>query len=84
MRSTDAHPSFKILLEDARARSIRAVSGSRKSGWLASALPISLENVSFTQFDQSLWELYLWAAMREWALTSTQPEAPDFSVERRD
>jgi hypothetical protein len=39
---------------------------------------ISFGRFQFDQFDQRLWELYLWAAFRELGLDVVQTEAPDF------
>ena len=46
--------------------------------WLAPADPHFVREFQFTQFDQRLWEMYLWATFRELGFDVTQPEAPDF------
>jgi len=46
--------------------------------WLAPADPHFVTEFQFTQFDQRLWEMYVWATFRELGFDVTQPEAPDF------
>jgi hypothetical protein len=46
--------------------------------WLAPSDPHFVSEFQFKQFDQRLWELYLWAAFRELGFDIEQPEAPDF------
>ncbi|WP_166299325.1 hypothetical protein [Bradyrhizobium sp. 2S1] len=58
------HSSFKILLDTPGRAPSRAV--LREIGpWLALSDPHFVREFQFTQFDQRLWELYLWAALRE-------------------
>jgi hypothetical protein len=71
------HPHFKILLEDPGRAPARAV--FKEIGpWLAPSDPHFINEFQFKQFDQRLWELYLWATFRELGFDITQPEAPDF------
>jgi hypothetical protein len=46
--------------------------------WLAPSDPHFVSEFQEKQFDQRLWEIYLWAALRELGFDVTQPEAPDF------
>ena len=72
------HPYFKELLEEPGRAPARAV--VKEIGpWLAPSDPHFVEEFQFRQFDQRLWELYLWAAFRELGFDVTQTEAPDFS-----
>jgi hypothetical protein len=48
------------------------------SPWLAPSDPHFIQEFQFKQFDQRLWELYLWAAFRELGFDVEQLEAPDF------
>ena len=74
---TKLHPFFKILLEDPGRAPARAV--LRELGpWLAPSDPHFVNEFQFKQFDQRLWELYLWATFRELGFDIKQPEAPDF------
>jgi len=71
------HPFFKILLEDPSRAPSRAV--FKEIGpWLAPSDPHFVHEFQFKQFDQRLWELYLWATFRELGFDIIQPEAPDF------
>jgi hypothetical protein len=71
------HPYFKILSEEPSRAPSRAV--FKEIGpWLAPSDPHFVREFQFTQFDQRLWELYLWATFRELGFDITQPEAPDF------
>jgi hypothetical protein len=47
--------------------------------WLAPSDPHFVHEFQFAQFDQRLWELYLWAAFRELGFDVTQLESPDFN-----
>lgn len=72
------HPYFKELAERPGREPARAV--VREIGpWLAPADPHFVQEFQFNQFDQRLWELYLWAAFRELGFDVKQLEAPDFS-----
>ncbi|SHK05390.1 hypothetical protein SAMN05444159_2290 [Bradyrhizobium lablabi] len=74
---TKLHPYFKILLEESGRAPARAV--LREIGpWLAPSDPHFVSEFQFKQFDQRLWELYLWATFRELGFDIKQPEAPDF------
>ncbi|MGJ5206126.1 hypothetical protein [Bradyrhizobium sp. HKCCYLR20261] len=71
------HPSFKILVEAPGRAPSRAI--FKEIGpWLALSDPHFVQEFQFMQFDQRLWELYLWAALRELGFDIEQPEAPDF------
>jgi hypothetical protein len=71
------HPYFKLLLEEPSRAPSRAV--FKEIGpWLAPSDPHFVHEFQFTQFDQRLWELYLWATFRELGFDIKQPEAPDF------
>ncbi|WP_417686596.1 hypothetical protein [Roseibium sp.] len=71
------HPYFLELLERPGREPARAV--VREIGpWLAPADPHSVQEFQQNQFDQRLWELYLWAALRELGFDVEQLEAPDF------
>jgi hypothetical protein len=48
--------------------------------WLAPSDPHFVNEFQTKQFDQRLWELYLWAVFRELGYDVTQPEAPDFHI----
>ncbi|KTW12539.1 hypothetical protein [Sphingomonas sanguinis] len=77
---TDAlHPNFKLLIETPGRAPARAV--FRELGpWLAPSDPHFVKEFQTSQFDQRLWELYLWAVFRELGYDVTQPEAPDFHI----
>ncbi|MGE9010562.1 hypothetical protein ACO2JO_18410 [Leptospira interrogans] len=71
------HPYFKILLDSPGSAPSRAV--FKEIGpWLAPSDPHFVREFQFGQFNQRLWELYLWAALRELGFDIEQPEAPDF------
>lgn len=73
----DLHPNFRLLLETPGRAPARAV--FRELGpWLAPSDPHFVKEFQTKQFDQRLWELYLWAMLRELGYDVTQPEAPDF------
>lgn len=71
------HPYFRELLNRPSRLPARAV--VREIGpWLAPSDPHFVRQFQFDQFDQRLWELYLWAALREIGFDVVQSEAPDF------
>lgn len=71
------HPYFRELLERPSRSPGRAV--IREIGpWLTPKDPHLVEEFQIQAFDQRLWELYLWAALREFGLDVEQLEAPDF------
>lgn len=71
------HPYFRELADRPGRAPARAV--VREIGpWLAPSDPHFVEEFQFRQFDQRLWELYLWAAFRELGFDIVQMEAPDF------
>lgn len=71
------HPYFKLLLETPGREPARAAIGEI-GPWLAPSDPHFVQQFQFDQFDQRLWELYLWASMRELGFDVVQGEAPDF------
>ena len=74
---TTLHPYFRELLERSGRHPARSV--IKEIGpWLAPSDPHFVEEFQFRQFDQRLWELYLWATFRELGFDVTQMEAPDF------
>lgn len=77
VRADDLHPNFRLLLETPGRAPARAV--FKEIGpWLAPSDPHFVTEFQRNQFDQRLWELYLWAALRELGFDVSQPEAPDF------
>ena len=77
----DLHPHFRILMETPGRAPARAA--FREIGpWLAPADPHFVREFQFSQFDQRMWELYLWAAFRDMGFDVRQPEAPDFLCSR--
>ena len=79
IKDEDLHPNFRLLLDTPGRAPARAV--FRELGpWLAPSDPHFVKEFQTKQFDQRLWELYLWAAFRELGYDVTQPEAPDFHV----
>lgn len=77
---TALHPYFRELIERPGCAPARAV--IREIGpWLAPCDPHFVREFQQHQFDQRLWELYLWAAFRELGFDVTHLEAPDFRLE---
>lgn len=73
----DLHPHFRILMDTPGREPARAV--FREIGpWLAPSDPHFVNEFQRKQFDQRMWELYLWASFREMGFDVRQPEAPDF------
>ncbi len=71
------HPYFRELNDRPGREPARFV--VREIGpWLAPADPHFVKEFQFHQFDQRLWELYLWAAFRELGFDIEQLESPDF------
>jgi hypothetical protein len=71
------HPFFRILIDVPSRHPSRSV--FKEIGpWLAPTDPHFVSEFQFKQFDQRLWEMYLWATFRELRFDVTQPEAPDF------
>ncbi|WP_417794223.1 hypothetical protein [Terasakiella pusilla] len=71
------HPYFKELIDRPGRAPARAV--IKEIGpWLAPSDPHFVNEFQFKQFDQRLWELYLWATFRELGFDIKQLEAPDF------
>lgn len=78
-RPEQLHPYFTQLLHQPGRAPARAV--LREIGpWLTAADPHFVKEFQRHQFDQRLWELYLWAAFREGGYDVTHSEAPDFRV----
>lgn len=76
-RSEQLHPYFRILLEEPGRAPARAV--LREIGpWLTAADPHLVREFQRHQFDQRLWELYLWATFREGGYDVEHGIAPDF------
>ncbi len=71
------HPYFRHLIESDSAMPARAVFKE-----IGPALHLHdehfLNEFQLYQFDQRLWELYLWASLREQGYDVHQREAPDF------
>jgi hypothetical protein len=73
------HPYFVELIERPGRAPARAV--LREIGpWLTAADPHFVREFQRHQFDQRLWELYLWASFREGGYDVAHGEAPDFRV----
>ena len=71
------HPYFKMLAnEPGRAPARKVI--SELALWLAPKDPHFVREFQTNGFDQRLWELFLWAAFREFLLDVEQLEAPDF------
>ena len=71
------HPYFRELLERPSRSLGRAV--IREIGhWLTPKDPHLVGEFQCQAFDQRLWELYLWAAFREFGLDVEQLKTPDF------
>jgi len=71
------HPHFRLMIENPDRHPGLHV--FKEIGpWLAPADPHFVREFQFAQFDQRLWEMYLWATFRELGFDVTQPEAPDF------
>jgi hypothetical protein len=71
------HPYFRVLLNDPGRAPARAV--IKEIGpWLTPQDPHMVGEFQTTSFDQRLWEIYLWAAFRDFGLDVEQLEAPDF------
>ncbi|EZP73805.1 hypothetical protein BV97_04912 [Novosphingobium resinovorum] len=78
-KEKDLHPNFKLLLDTSGRAPARAVF-KELGPWLAPSDPHFVKEFQTKQFDQRLWELYLWAVFRELGYDVTQPEAPDFHI----
>jgi hypothetical protein len=77
----DLHPHFRVLMDTPGRAPARAA--FREIGpWLAPTDPHFVREFQFSQFDQRMWELYLWAAFRDMGFDVRQPEAPDFLCSR--
>lgn len=71
------HPYFLLLAnEPGRAPARKVI--SELALWLAPKDPHFVREFQTNGFDQRLWELFLWAAFREFSLDVEQLEAPDF------
>ena len=75
--SSKLHPFYRILSEDPGREPARFVL-SELVRWLAPSDPHLVREFQTTGFDQRIWELYLWAAFREFSLDVEQMESPDF------
>jgi hypothetical protein len=76
--SEHRHPYFRELMERPAHAPARAVI-KELGPWLAPADPHFVQEFQ-EKFDQRLWEMYLWAALRELGYDVEQLEAPDFLV----
>lgn len=73
------HPYFIALRDTPGREPARAV--LREIGpWLTATDPHFVQEFQRHQFDQRLWELYLWAALRQGGYDIEHLEAPDFKV----
>ncbi|QUS59101.1 hypothetical protein KGB56_25860 (plasmid) [Pseudovibrio brasiliensis] len=72
------HPYFKLLMEEKGREPARKVL-QELALWLAPSDPHLVREFQTAGFDQRLWELFLWAALREFSYDVEQLEAPDFS-----
>ena len=71
------HLFFRELIDRPGREPARAI--IREIGpWLAPKDPHFVREFQQTQFDQRLWELYLWSVFRELGFDVEQLEAPDF------
>jgi hypothetical protein len=74
------HPHFRVLMESPGRHPSRSV--FKEIGpWLAPSDPDFVSEFQFNQFDQRLWEMFLWATFRELGFDVSQPEAPDFTCQ---
>ncbi|MEM6898933.1 MAG: hypothetical protein AAF583_04085 [Pseudomonadota bacterium] len=71
------HPYFRLLADEPGRAPARKVI-SELALWLAPKDPHFVREFQTNGFDQRLWELFLWAALREFGLEVEQLEAPDF------
>jgi hypothetical protein len=71
------HPYFELLLSQTGRAPARAVL-SAIGPWLTVADPHFVQEFQRHQFDQRLWELYLWAAFREGGFDVERLESMDF------
>lgn len=73
------HPYF-IALRDTPGRAPARAVLKEIGPWLTATDPHFVQEFQRHQFDQRLWELYLWAALREGGYDIEHLEAPDFKV----
>ncbi|CTQ77578.1 hypothetical protein [Roseibium alexandrii] len=71
------HPYFKMLADEPGRAPARKVI-KELALWLAPKDPHFVREFQTNGFDQRLWELFLWAAFREFFLDVEQLDAPDF------
>ncbi|GJL60811.1 MAG: hypothetical protein NPIRA03_36680 [Nitrospirales bacterium] len=71
------HPYFLHLIEDPGREPARRVI-REIAPWLYPADSHFIKEFQCNQFDQRLWEIYLWATFRELGYDVAQHEAPDF------
>ena len=71
------HPYFRLVLEDPGREPARKVF-EEIGPWLAPQDPHLVKEFQTKGFDQRLWEIFLWAALREFYLNVEHLEAPDF------
>ena len=75
--SETLHPYYRTILEMPYCEPARAV--LKEIGpWLAPEDPHLVKEFQTNGFEQRLWEIYLWAALRDFNLDLDLLEAPDF------
>jgi hypothetical protein len=70
------HPYFKVLRDSPAREPAREVFRAI-SPWLVSSDPHLVSELQESQFDQRLWEIYLWAMLRDQGYDVKHTEAPD-------
>ncbi|MCC6920055.1 MAG: hypothetical protein IT548_12700 [Alphaproteobacteria bacterium] len=73
------HPYFKILRDEPSKHPARTVLAAI-SPWLRSFDANLVKEFQESQFDQRLWEVYLWATLRDQGYDVEHHEAPDLVV----
>lgn len=77
MNDNELHPYYKLLKDEpGRAPGRKVI--SELVLWLAPKDPHFVKEFQTSGFDQRLWEMFLWAALREFNLEVEQLGAPDF------
>ncbi|AXO17010.1 hypothetical protein DY252_20055 [Thalassospira indica] len=77
LKDEELHPYYKQLKDEPGRLPARKVI-SELALWLAPKDPHFVREFQTNGFDQRLWELFLWAAFREFFLDVEQLDAPDF------
>ena len=73
------HKNFLILRDDTSKEPSRKVIEAI-SPWMISSDPHLVKEFQESQFDQRLWEIYLWAMFRDQGYDVSHMEAPDFLI----